>query len=101
MKLLGYLFLVAGLLGMAAAFFFPIAHTTLEVSGGLGSIANLNLLAQRSMLHMTAGTLALIGSVLLGASYVAHSLNPPKARPLPAEQDYAEIDAIWSGRKRG
>jgi hypothetical protein len=81
MRTIGIVLLIAGLAGLALAFLFPVAITPsadaihdalMDRLRGLdvplpGSVANLDLIAQRSMLHASAGYVAIVGAVLTAA----------------------------------
>jgi hypothetical protein len=95
MRNTGYLLLILGVAGMVGAFFFSVtiepdaaaSHAAaFEAIKGLTEeqarpiiagafapttpIANMNLMAERAMLHITAAALAIIGAVFVGAAEI-------------------------------
>jgi hypothetical protein len=100
MKSVGIALLTIGLVGMGAAFFFPVERTAMGSASEFGHIANLDRIAIRAMLHSTAGFCAVIGAVFFGTAHVrASTAEQTGVKPSLSERDYSEIDAIWASKR--
>jgi hypothetical protein len=96
MRLFGLALMWCGLAGLALAFAFPVtaapdpsaAHDALmaairgEASLTLpDNIANLDLLAQRAMLHSSAGYAAIVGAILFGFGSIGQTKAAAGRKP--------------------
>lgn len=90
MRGFGILLLAAGLIGMGLAFLFPVtispdalaAHDALLAGTplpSLGNIANLDLIAVRSMLNTSAGFVAVCGAILTAMGTRENAAGPVTA----------------------
>jgi hypothetical protein len=72
--------MLAGFVGMALAFGFPVGTYDLDVHE---SIANADQMAIRAMLHASAGFVAVCGAVLAAAGTILEASLQPSRDPLP------------------